>query len=90
MGKEWVKLLFRRGPWLQQDTGALCDTLDGTEELCLCWFSALLSTANQWFLVLLRKRRATEHGNITGKKIPPGPTVSLDQAGKIVSQLLSP
>lgn len=30
------------------------------QRICLCWFSTLLQTANQWFLVLLRKRRATE------------------------------
>lgn len=65
-------------------------TLQMAQRTCLCCFCALLLTANQWFLVLLRKRRATEHGNVTGKKIPPGPMVSLDEASKVVSQSLSP
>jgi len=53
-------------------------------------FSALLLTTNQWFLVLLSKGRAAEHGNVTGKKIPSGPVVTLDRTVRVASQLLSP
>lgn len=60
------------------------------QRTCLCWFSALLLTTNQWFLVLPSKRTAAEHGKVTGKKIPPGAVVTLDQAVRVASQLPSP
>lgn len=78
---------FRSGPWLHLGTHVHDSKM--AQRICLCWFSASLLTTNQWFLVLLSKR-AAEHGSITGKKIPPGPVVTLDQAVRVVSQLLSP
>lgn len=65
-GQWWGRngcLLFRWGPWLEQDIWALCDDTLRWHRGSACAGALPYSRQLTWFLVLLRKRRATEMEN---------------------------